>query len=165
MFYFKRHLLSGISQLYDWFLLRSMKVSNSRDTLFCSLTAWSGGQETKWRNKIKYVPVNYPLLLAALCNYLLLEASCSCHQRCFWIKTLEFKNCGALRMKGVAPDLKPAAWVPLASLPPVSFEAHVSLWNKMSQRMQYWCPLVGGKRDMRWGKKLWHIRGTTSKTD
>lgn len=137
-----------------WFRLRSMKASNSRDALFCSLASWSGGQETKWRNKIKYVPVNHHLLLVALWNYLLLEASCSCHQRCFWIKTLELKLwCPG--GKGVGPDLKPAAWVPLASLPPLSFEAHVSLQNKMSQRMQCWCPLVGGKkRDRRWGEKI-----------
>lgn len=164
MFYFKRYLVSGISQLSNWFLLRSMNLSNSRDALSCSLTDWSAGQETKWRNKIKYVPVNYHLLLVALCNYLLLKTLCSCHQTCFWIKTLELKlwSPGG---KGVAPDLKPAAWVPLASLPAVSFEAHVSLWKKMSQRMQYWCPLVGGKRDMRWGKKLWHIGGIPFKTD
>lgn len=164
MFYFKRLFVSGISQLSDWFVLRSMKVSNSRDTLFRSVAAWSGSQDTKQRNKTKHVPVNYHLLLEALCNYLLLEVSCSCHQSCFRIKTLELKlwSPGG---KGVAPDLKPAAWVPLASLPPVSFEAHVSLWNKMSQRMQCWCPLVGGKRDIRRGKKLWHISGTKFKMD
>lgn len=37
------------------------------------------------------MPVNYHLLLVALCNCLLLEASCCCYQRCFWIKTLELK--------------------------------------------------------------------------
>lgn len=31
--------MSGISQLSDWFVLRSMKVSNSRDTLFRSVAA------------------------------------------------------------------------------------------------------------------------------
>lgn len=30
--------------------------------------------------------------------------------------------------------------------------------------MQCWCPLVGGKRDMRWGKKMWHVCGML-KTD
>lgn len=136
-----------------WFRLRSMKASNSRDALFCSFTSWSGGQETKWRNKIKYVPVNYHLLLVALWNCLLLEASCSCHQRCFWIKTLELELWRP-RGKGVAPDLKPAAWVPLASLPHSPLRHMFPCKIKCLKGCSVGALLRGEKRDRRWGEKI-----------
>jgi len=106
-----------------------MKVSNSRYALFCSLTVRSRGKEAKLGKKNKYVSVSHHFLLVALCNRLLLGVSCSCHQNCCWIKTLEliFWSAGG---KEAAAVLKPAAPVPLSPLRPVSFEADFSLWNK-----------------------------------
>lgn len=106
-----------------------MKVSNSRYALFCSLTVGSRGKEAKLGKKNKYVSVSHHFLLVALCNRLLLGVSCSCHQNCCWIKTLELKfwSPGG---KEAAAVLKPAAPVPLSPLRPVSFEADFSLWKK-----------------------------------
>lgn len=57
------------------------------------------------------------------------------------------------RGEGSCPRSETCSLGPSGFSPPQFLLWHVSLWNKVSQRMQCWCPLVEGKRDTRNGKK------------